>query len=577
MPPEIRRAEVDLTSGSVRVEGFGPRTLMEHLGGIGRSLPWFWQNTGRTPDPFAPEAPLFVNIGVFTGSKLMTGLRTYFTAYSPLKRSTADEPGIVYSAASGNLGQEIAFTGLSDLILRGSCDRPSYLLIEGSGDDLRIELRDAAEIWGLNLNPAVAWLKGRHPEAHFAAIGPAGANRVRYACVGCSTDRQTKKGGKFMRFAGRGGIGAVLGSKNLAAIAVRGTDRRQRDFRKDLIQPLNKEIAKGDGTSKYRDWGTWRYNVEALGGPDGGIPIHNFREANHPDVLRFTAEGVERTHHVTDENCVQCGIKCWKIVNTKAGEPLAKVDYEPFDLLGPNLGIFDLDQVADLIMTCDELGFDAITLGGVLGYCMENGLEGLSFGDYEGARRLMDDVAHGRNEFAALGVKRMGELIGRPDNAIHVHGMELAAYLGNTDPASAFALAGNHMTMATYALAGNKGLRTVDQWVDAVPKAGLGTLLNDMSGACKFGKVGEGSQAALLTDLGVPCTAADLQQASVEVYRVGRRIDARQGFTPADDTLPARCFERRPGQGIPQFNTPEFFAEFKARLYDRLADPIGAG
>ncbi len=122
-----RTLHVDLSSGAWRVEERENQTLTEQLGGIGRSLAWIRDHCERVADPFAPENPLIVNVGVLTGSKVMTGLCTYFTAFSPLKRSVKDDPGVMYSAASGNLGQEIAFTGIHDIILRGACEKLSYL------------------------------------------------------------------------------------------------------------------------------------------------------------------------------------------------------------------------------------------------------------------------------------------------------------------------------------------------------------------------------------------------------------------------------------------------------------------
>jgi aldehyde:ferredoxin oxidoreductase len=201
---------------------------------------------------------------------------------------------------------------------------------------------------------------------------------------------------------------------------------------------------------------------------------------------------------------------------------------------------------------------------------MEHGLEGQSFGDAASALRLLEEVARGRNPLAAGGVKAISESIAAIGSAIHVHGLELAAYLGNTDPAAAFALAGNHMSMATYGLAGKMGQDTIEEWLAAIPRAGLATLLQDMSGVCKFAKVKPADYAALLAELGIPASVEDLAQAWLEVYRIGRTIDARQGFTQADDVLPERCFTRLPGQGVRQFNTPEFFAEFKTRLYAEL-------
>jgi aldehyde:ferredoxin oxidoreductase len=565
-----RILHIELPSGAWRVEKRENQTLAEQLGGIGRSLAWIRDHCGRVADPFAPENPLIVNVGVLTGSKVMTGLRTYFTAFSPLKRSVKDDPGVMYSAASGNLGQEIAFAGIHDIIIRGACEKLSYLWIEGANGDVQVELFDATPMKMAPMSTSIHWMKDQHQGGHYAVIGPAGEVGVRYACIGCSTDRQTLKGEKFMRFAGRGGMGAVMGSKNLLAIGVKGNNRAQQDFPKEIIQPLNKDIARGEETSKYRDHGTWRYNVEALTGPKGGLPVFNFSQANHPDARRLYTQAVEETHHVTDENCVQCGIKCWKIVNTKGGTPLAKVDYEPCDLLGPNIGIFDIGQICELIWLCDDLGVDAITMGGVLGYMMENKLDGLTFGDFSGAKRVIEDVCYGRNQFAALGVKAMSEQTGIKHNAVHVHGLELAAYLGNTDPAAAFAIAGNHMSMATYGLAGNKGVDTMEEWLDAIPNVGLVTLLNDMSGVCKFAKVDAKKTAQLLNALGINCAPDDLKQACLDLYKLAREIDKRQGFTADDDVLPDRCYAQIPGQGIPQFNTREFFSELKAKVYERL-------
>jgi aldehyde:ferredoxin oxidoreductase len=567
-----RRLHIDLPSATWRIEACPNGSLMEQLGGIGRSLPWFRARCVKVADVFAPENPLYLNIGIFTGSKVMTGLRTYFTAYSPLKRSLKDDPGIMYSAASGNLGQELAFAGIHDIVIRGACRELSYLWLHGRDGDIHVELRDARSLTMVPMSASVNWLKAQHPYAHFAVIGPAGENRVRYACIGCSTDRQTRKGEKFMRFAGRGGMGAVMGSKNLLALAVQGENRTQQNFPTELIGPLNQNIARGEETSKYREHGTWRYNIEALTGPQGGLPVCNFSRAQHPDARKLYTDAVEASHHVTDENCVQCGIKCWKIVNTREGKPLAKVDYEPCDLLGPNLGIFNIEHICDLIWQCDDLGLDAITMGGVLGYMMENQLGGLAFGDYAGARRVIEEVAYGRNPFAALGVKAMSEQTGIKHNAIHVHGLELAAYLGNTDPGAAFALAGNHMSMATYGLAANQRVHTVDAWLEAIPKVGLATLLNDMTGVCKFAKLNQEEQARLLKALGISCTPEDLGQVSLDIYKVGREIDARQGFTPDDDVLPDRCHGKIPGQGLSQFNSPDFFQELKGKLYAKLGE-----
>jgi aldehyde:ferredoxin oxidoreductase len=126
------------------------------------------------------------------------------------------------------------------------------------------------------------------------------------------------------------------------------------------------------------------------------------------------------------------------------------------------------------------------------------------------------------------------------------------------------------MTMATYGLAGNKGVDTLEEWLEAIPNVGLVTLLNDMSGVCKFAKVDAKEHAQLLNALGINCAPDDLKQACLDIYRLARQIDKRQGFTDEDDAMPDRCYQQLFGQGIQQFNTREFFEELKAKVYEKL-------
>lgn len=569
MNKATRRMVLTLPEGEARVEWAENDSLLEQLGGIGRSFTWIRDHyDGKIADAFDPRNPLVVNVGTFTGTRAMTGLRVYFTAFSPLKQSRNDDPGLAYSAASGDFGSFFRRTGLEDLVILGRAETPSILVLEGDGETVTARLEDGRFLLGMTSNEKVQALKPLYPDSHFAVIGPGGENLVRYAAVCCSTERQLK-GGKLMRFAGRAGMGAVMMSKNLVALVAHGTLKLPQVVPNEVMVPFNKEVSRGEGSRRYRELGTWPHNIEALTGPKGGLPIRNFSVANDPRARRLYLNQVKEQVTVEDQNCTACGIKCWKVL--KDGQDvLAKLDHEPHTLLGPNLDLWDIRQIAHLVELGDEMGLDSISLGGVLGYAMEHELEGLRFGDYEGAVRAVERIGRGESPLLGQGVRRIAREVGDPHTAIHVHGLELAAYLGNTDPGAAFALVGNHMTMFTFNAAINKLIFTVDQWEEEIVKYGLQRLAYDMVGLCKFANVPFPQWEPLLRENGMPCTVEELHALCVDVYRLGRSLDYAQGFTPEDDDLPGRCFEPLPGQGTPQFMTREFFEELKPRVYAGL-------
>ncbi len=563
-----RRMHLDLNTGLQRIEWVENRTLGEKLGGIGRSFPFLRDHYTRVADAYDPQNPLIINVGCVTGSKAMTGLRVYFTAYSPLKQSRNDDPGVAYSAASGDFGSFFRRTGLDDLVLMGRAATPSLLVLDGDGETMSARIEDAASLRGLTTNQRVQILKEQFPNAHFAVVGPAGENLVRYAAIACSTERQTK-GGKLMRFAGRAGMGAVLASKNVLGIVARGTMKIPNPVSNPAMVPFNKEVSRGEGSYRYRELGTWPFNIEALTGPKGGLPIRNFSVANDPRARALYVGKVRERYGVEDHNCTACGIKCWKVL-TDGPEVLAKLDHEPLTLLGPNLDIWDIGQIAHLVELGDEYGMDSISLGGVLGFAMEHNLEGLEFGDADGAAEAIRRIGTGLSPLLSQGVRRIARQMGLEASAVHSHGLELAAYLGNTDPGAAFALVGNHMTMSTFNSAINKLITTVDEWETEIVDLGVRRLIYDMVGLCKFANTPVDMWTPLLAEYGITCSVDDLYDTSLDIYRMGRNLDYQQGFTSDDDVLPDRCFHPLPGQGTPQFMTREFFEQLKPRVYAGL-------
>ena len=191
----LTRADFDLDQGSLNLEQQKVQDEMDFLGGIGRSFKIM--NDYQVEDPFAPESPLVINIGCLTGTAYMTGLRTYFTAYSPLKRTLKDAPMAGWSTMSGSFGRKFHSTGLDDLVLLGRAPRPSILVLRQGSNGPEISLDEAPEAMiGARTPDKFKWLNEQYNQtssrkfhAHFATIGPAGENweKVWYACIVGST------------------------------------------------------------------------------------------------------------------------------------------------------------------------------------------------------------------------------------------------------------------------------------------------------------------------------------------------------------------------------------------------------
>ncbi|GIX48601.1 MAG: hypothetical protein KatS3mg131_2812 [Candidatus Tectimicrobiota bacterium] len=214
----FRRLTIDLTQARVRQETVVCADLEDFLGGIGRAFKLL--GAYRVSDPFAPEVPLIMNTGVFTGTDLMTGLRVFFSGYSPLKVAKNGRPLAMWSAASGKFGTKLAATGADEVIFTGRAARPVYLVIGSQGGTPTVAFEDATELLGKTTHEKILWLADRYPDAHMAVLGPAGEHWSQnyYAAIACSTVNELQSRDCKPRFAGRGGMGSLMGSKNLIAI-----------------------------------------------------------------------------------------------------------------------------------------------------------------------------------------------------------------------------------------------------------------------------------------------------------------------------------------------------------------------
>jgi len=584
---------VDLEQRTVRRETVACTDLEDVLGGIARGFKLLADRP--VADAYAPDATLILNLGILSGSDFMTGLRTFFHAYSPLKSSDAGAPAPMWTAGSGKFGTKLRHLGIDEVLFTGTAKTAMLLhLSEGEEDGPEFEFLDAGDLCGQTIHDKIMAAHERWPEAHVAAIGPAGENfeAVRCAAIGLSTINELRSGDNKPRFCGRGGIGGVMGSKNLLAIVADIKDPKT-GKPPDVMKEINGEVARGKGSARFRDkkkndpaggGGTWA-NYEGLG-PVNCVPEYNFVPAGRgeSDVLHRPAVEADGKHVVKAEACYRCGIRCHKNVydkgdDGKPGEFRAKLDYEPLNLLSSNLGIFDADQACELVELVDLLGMDSISIGVTLAYAMEYNrrhpdaaiANGITYGDYEGTLEVIEEIGRGRMPQLGQGTRRLAAEVGEPGYAMHCKGVEFPAYLPQINPGYPFALAGGHMSMATYLLYVYEKETGEDYWVDAITRRGIKTMRDDIIGICKFSGMKTARVCEALEALnGLAVDPKELDEVVLRTYLRGYRAERDQGFTDTDYDMPAECHELPDAVDMPHFNTKEFFDGLKTKVLDRF-------
>ena len=593
---QFRRLSVDLGQEQIQEEIVPCRDLDDFLGGMGRAFRLLADYD--VDDAFSPAAPLVMNLGIFSGTDLMTELRVFFSAYSPLKVANNGRPLVMWSTASGKFATKVLAADIDEVVFIGRAARPVFLLMQKTDDAMSLSLEDAGPLLGLETHDKVLNLTDRYPDSHVAVLGPAGEQWQDnyYASIACSTVNQLHSRDCKPRSAGRGGMGSIMGSKNLIAIVAQAPDVHRGRLSPALLA-ANKEISRGPGSVNYRDakkgglGGTWR-NVAGLH-PVGALPEKNFWPQGTEQPTPLFRESMEDDYFIKDESCFKCGIGCHKNIYSvqeesgrrKPGKFYAKFDYEPLDLLTANLGIYDPDQALEIVELVDQLGFDSISLGVTLGYIMDYNarhaeqpiLNGLSFGDFAGTCQLIKQAAAGGVPELGRGVKRLSEQLGEPSYAMQCKGLELPAYLPETNPGYPFAIAGGHMGMRTFLLLVIEGKTDLDYWVDAIVNRGVYYTRDDVIGLCKFAGTPDTVIEPVFQDMfGLTVTHEDMQHATQRAYLRGLLLERKQGATLDDYVLPARAFEHNPNVQLPYFLTPEFWDQLRERVLQGFDEQIAS-
>lgn len=587
------RCTVDLSSGQQIIEDVPCRNLEDVLGGFGRSFQDLAQR--RIESAYCDENPLIVNTGLLTGSTAMTGMRTYFSSYSPIKGSQKGLPAAMWSAGSGKFGAKFKWTGLDELVFENRSLQPIYVVITESETGPQVELKSAQHLVGLSTHDKIMALHKEYDNAHFAAIGQAGEHweNVYMGAVALSTENQLKSGEDKCRFAGRGGMGSIMGYKNVLALVAQSNDKIKPVSPE--VKKVNLNVIKGGGAARLQPinrgggGGTWAaYDVlQAF----HAVPVNNFRPQGNDIPEQLFRENVEKDYYIESQACYRCGITCHNNISQKnsdgsRGEFLAKFDYEPLNLLGTNIGIHEAGQAARLIQLSDNYGMDAISLGVTISYALSYNerhrdqpiLNGAQFGDFEKIRQLIIQAGEGTLPEIGCGSMRLSQQTGETDYAYHVKGLELAAYQPESNPGYAWAIAGGHMSMGTYGLLTREGKADVDSWVKGITEDKLHIVGFDMVGLCKFFDINNGIGTQMVVDclqseFGFELDGQLIRAAVRRAFLLGLALELRQGYEKSEFALPAEVYKKpNPHIRLPNITSEQFFSQLEKRVWE-IFDP----
>ena len=494
--------------------------------------------------------------GPLTGSPANMSGRMAVVTKSPLTGTVTDSHHGGWSAA------RLRWAGFDGLLFKGRAEKPVYAYVE----DGKVELRDASDLWGLGIHETIKRLQERYGERDLTviAIGPAGENMVKYGCWVNEDDRAS----------GRGGTGAVGGSKNLKAVVVKA--------KKQLTKPADnaawKEahsralatIMDEKNVTAPRKGGLSVYGTNVLMNITsnmGGLPAFNGKVTSFGDGAELlSGEWVEQNILVHNPTCHACPVACKKEVEITegpyAGVRMESLEYEPAWSLGANCGNDDAASVAAMIDRANDLGMDAIEIGDVLGCYMEatergiqNGDAGLAWGDHAAMFETIKKVAYreGIGNVLADGVNATANYFGYPEIAMTVKGQGIPAY----DPRG---LKGMGIAYATsnrgachlraYTPASELGL--IPLRTDPLEWKGKGELtkifqdlhaFSDSLDLCKFSAFAEGADeyaAQYSAMVGVPFTADDVMETGERIYNLERYFNNLAGFREGSDYLPKR-------------------------------------
>jgi len=543
---------VDLTTGKTRAEKLNEETARKYIGGIGLGMKLWLANSKAGVDAFDPENPLVLALGPVSGTMFPTGGNGHaFISKSPATN------GVGEAVSHGTFGAELKRAGYDAVVLTGKAERPVYLWI----DDDSVQLLDAASIWGKSPS-----------ETEDAIKDEVGDYYVRVASIGLAGEKLSKIANiinEKTRAAGRTGLGAVMGSKNLKAIAVRGTHDivvAKPDEFMDMVKEFHERM-KGPAAQKYRTLGTAE-NV-MIQNALYCMPTRNYNNAHFENAEKVSGEALNERYIAKIIACNSCAMRCEHEAVVREGPykgTMARMEYDNLWALGPNCGVDKLDAIIKAAELCNYYGLDATSTGVTVSFvmdCHENGilshdyLGGIDahFGNAEALIQLIEKIGkrEGIGDVLADGVKAAAEKIGKDADKLaqNIKGLEVTGYDLRCLKTAALGFAvsfrgADHNRSGVYALdmtgkvdrlKAEKGRgklvkdsENVYALIDSliVCKNAKGTLYKELADMAKL--------YALVT--GYEMTPEELSAAGERINTLARLINLREGLSRKDDTLP---------------------------------------
>jgi aldehyde:ferredoxin oxidoreductase len=553
-----RLLHIDLTTGQSRWNDLAEARLRAFLGGIGLGASLLYEYAPPGVDPFAPANPLIFTSAPLVGTGLTTTAKFAVVTKSPLTGFIAD------SLSSSHFALALKRIGIDALVITGQAAALAYISIRNQA----IEIHGAEHLRGKSPVECEVLIRSEleAPTARIAAIGLAGENKVRFATI-------SNEG----RHAGRGGVGAVMGAKNLKAIALSGdrTTEVADCAGVEKIAETLRERSLGSLTDKYRKIGT----VANLSVFDrlGTLPTRNFQQSTFDRAEALSGETLTENHFSRRHGCAACTIQCERLFKALDGAE-QRLEYETLFALGPLCGIDDPNVVLQAAQLCDLYGLDTISAGGTLAWAMECGDKGLlpeaqrlglSFGNAEGVFAAVAAIAErsGVGNLLADGSRRAALELGAQSEywAMHVKGLELPGY----EPRSLKTMALGLAVSPRGACHNRSGAYEAD-FSGAVNRltadAGRGELVAasedfaavlDSLIVCKFLRkcfsdfYGEGAE--LLSKVtGWDCSSDELKLIGERIHTMKKLFNMREGWRNTDDWLPQRLLSETLPTGVAQ-------------------------
>lgn len=561
--------EIDLKRKSTKITSTNHRVLEDYIGGKGLGAYLLYDRLSPKVYPLARENLLIFSTGPLSGLVPTAG-RFATVTKSPLTGLFLD------SYCGGFLAAHIKRAGFDAILVKGKSEKPVYLWVA----DQTVEFRDAEDLWGRDTYRTVEEIqKQTDKKASVATIGPAGENLVHFACI--TSEKRD--------YSGRGGSGAVMGSKNLKAIAVFGGKEievsKPKELR-ELCTKLSKEaLEKTERFIKYGTTTSVTFSSEV-----GMLPTRNFQTTSFEGADNLSGAKLKNLRE-KDEGCFGCPIRCIKINKVRSDEneeELTSIQYEGMAMLGANCGIADLEAMMKAYLLANKLGLDVISAGDTIAFAMEcfdrkmidkeDIGYNLRFGDGEAQRRLLEDIAYrrGLGKLLAQGVKHASEKLGAEDFAVHVKGMDLPAWeprgrLGLGLSYATAEIGASHLRgwPSTREMPVRSALDTVESIIRSRDKK----IIEDSAVVCTFFPFPLRSLSQLITlATGKKITVNRLKKAAWRIDTTTRIFNIREGATRKDDILPPRLMNEPvpsgPAKGHKAFISKRDFEQCLDRYYE---------